>query len=894
MRYFGHLVRVGPVALMAAPLVSLSLLAAPPATAHQAGPNPDRLTRQSQRDLSKFLKPEPYQSAPLPQPVPTEDLKGKKKSQSIYDFFSLAMDFVGEALVSKARAAVAEGTKFDLKVLVIAADGNEPSYAAITSALDHASVPYDTLLAASDPTLQTSGCDLVAALYVGATSSACATTNYGRYQGVILTTNTLVYCPGSGCQYAMGSAAWTALAAYEKHFSVREASLYTIPGGWRPNCLNDTSCPSDTLGLVPATGPNGAAYQDTTATPIQDAMLSATGAALFNYINVNNPLSIKYAWTYFAGPVDSSTKSLLTASNGALLAATYAYPDGRESLALTMDQNPSLIHSIALGYGVINWVTKGLFLGERQVSLLAQPDDILIDAAEWDASCPSLADLVAGGYLSSTMNTAPSGYSFSQKGCTPTDVLDATTTPSIFPYLVPNITAAIYKWYQDKKIPIDQTFRMSGADFVNIVNWQKGVRGATTTAAFRIEWPFNGFGTTAYANDTLTPAVKSYQNQFNWISHTYDHQDLQPAPSYPNANAAGGFSTAITASFVQQEWTNNDYIARNVLKLTNYNRDSVIHPGITGLDYYNTMLALGPGYFNASYSVSDTSVPVQKGVYPNTGWWNHTAVKTNSMLEIPRYPLNLYYNVTTPDEWVSEYNYFYGPGGSLSADFWGLGRNVAYNEILDHESDTWLLRLLRGDQAPTMAHQTNFRSFAWNGAADPNVGLAVGGNHTLLGDLINAVLVKYNKIYTLPIQSPSLHDLGAQFKRRTDRYLNRSGVTATYVQGLGVQNIQFAYTTPAATGSATSSSVSQCDPGYRPVPGPGSDLRALPCSTQNTAWTWYTATTKSSNPNPARSVTVPLTGVQFGSNTLAYGGQTTSYVAITSGAPVNVSVPTPW
>ena len=55
--------------------------------------------------------------------------------------------------------------------------------------------------------------------------------------------------------------------------------------------------------------------------------------------------------------------------------------------------------------------------------------------------------------------------------------------------------------------------------------------------------------------------------------------------------------------------------------------------------------------------------PVVVSDSPNTGFYSSldTFVPTNPRIFIiPRYPTNLVYNVSTPAEWVSEYNYFYG------------------------------------------------------------------------------------------------------------------------------------------------------------------------------------------------------------------------------------------
>ena len=59
-------------------------------------------------------------------------------------------------------------------------------------------------------------------------------------------------------------------------------------------------------------------------------------------------------------------------------------PGGWENLAIIGDSNPELTHTLLLGYGVVNWVTKGVFLGERKIYMTAQPDDLLIPDDLWD------------------------------------------------------------------------------------------------------------------------------------------------------------------------------------------------------------------------------------------------------------------------------------------------------------------------------------------------------------------------------------------------------------------------------------------------------------------------------------------------------------------------------
>ena len=55
----------------------------------------------------------------------------------------------------------------------------------------------------------------------------------------------------------------------------------------------------------------------------------------------------------------------------------------REMLTQTFDTNQFLKHDLILAYGLINWVTKGLFLGDYHVYATAQVDDVFINDAEW-------------------------------------------------------------------------------------------------------------------------------------------------------------------------------------------------------------------------------------------------------------------------------------------------------------------------------------------------------------------------------------------------------------------------------------------------------------------------------------------------------------------------------
>jgi hypothetical protein len=644
------------------------------------------------------------------------------------------MGILGGSPVTGARVVAAPklvtalaSSTIDMKVLVIAADGKETDYPALTAFLSQIGLPFDTLVVTAQPQPFTAA-TLAARLSDGA--------SHGYYQGIILTTGNLSYEASPGIwQSAFDSTEWTALWAYEAQFGVRQMTSYTFPYGW-----------PDTYGL------NYVGYQDTTTTPLT-ATLTAAGSAIYPYLNPNSPVTFKNAWVYEATVVSpAATTPLLVTSSGYALSSINSYPDGRQNLTITAANNRYLIHSLLLSYGNINWVTKGLFLGERHSYLNPENDDILIDDDVWDT-----------------------------KALTDTTGL---------------------------------TQRMTGRDLKALANWQTGLkRSATTANGIMTEWAFVGDGTTpAYGgqsnynpnrnsrNDDLTAAIVKDQAEFRWVNHTYDHQNLD-AP--------------VTTTLAYNELAQNDAVAQK-LGLTNYFKDTFINPDISGLN--NPLALQGLVNWGTKTLIADTSRAGWNNPSPNAGFYSQYQP---SLLIIPRRPTNLFYNLYTRVQWVSEYNCYYGPTGTCANGTWRYWpTNLTYNEILDKESDVMLQYLLKWDIDPLMFHQTNTVTYQ--------------GNRSLMTDLIDATLAKYNSMVTLPIVNLTQHDIGIQMANRMA--YNVSGVTASR-----------ACTAGSATGNLTITAV-----------------------------------------QPA---TVPVTGVAFGAGSETYGGQLISYVPLAAGQSVTLPVP---
>jgi hypothetical protein len=586
-----------------------------------------------------------------------------------------------------------------MKFLVVSADGTEPVFGAIKSVLNQVGAPYDVIIA------KNGGFN---ALTLSDGNGA------GRYQGIILTTGNLGYlAPSGNYESAFSAAQWQALWNYESAFRVRQATLYTFPGGF-----------PDSYGL------NLYAGADTTATPL-NASLTPAGVGVFNYLNAANPLKIANAWTYLAKPISSTNPvPLLSTPEGYAIASVYNYGDGRMNLAITADGNENARHTLALGYGIVNWLAKGTFLGERRAYMTVQPDDLLLANDMWDP-------------VRNNANGA--------------------------------------------------AFRISGSDFERLALWQRLFRLRHPLAAgMTMEIPFNGVGASGmYANDTLTPKVRLLESEFNWISHTYTHATLDN----------------ITYAAARDELNNNNKAAKR-LGLSRYSSAAMVQPNISGLN--------NPEFLRASadrkirYILSDTSQPGWNNPVPNSGYYS--SYQPNILI-IPRRPTNLYFNVSTPAEWVSEYNAFYAPGGLFPA--WD--RALTYAEILDKESEMMLNYLAKFDLDPLMFHQPNLRAY--------------DGVNSLLGDLLDATLTKYEAIYKLPIVNSTQEQIGALMAERMA--YNASGVKGTLV--LGAQN-KIVLTSP-------------------------------------------------------NEVIVPITGVSSGAATVSYGGQPISKIKINAGSTVTLAAP---
>jgi hypothetical protein len=733
----------------------------------------------------------------------------------------------------------------DLRVLVLATKGDPTpdgfhavpagswdwDLSTLTSAMDYAGVPYDTYKSTTKQLCVSGSWKLNWAANPSATDTTCTSGNvvswaagvtqstlwdggvHAYYEGVMQTNGTLSYVDPSGVfvSSALTATEWSALWAFEAQFGIRTVSANTYP-----------------------TADFGLTYKGEDGNP-STATWTTAASTVFPYVNRAGTLPIANGYTYraTADPLDTTTSVVLTdaAKDALAVVHTYTTQGNRQVLALTFDSAGYLTHGQVLGYGLVSWVTKGLFIGERHAYIDPQPDDLFIADSIWQGP---------GDPQPTACSTRPDDPSLPQ-------------------------------------------YRITGADFTAFTNWQTATQAKAISKSMKVEFPYNGEGTTAdYYNslgittDTLTPAVQANQAKFKFVNHTYDHQNLdanfvnvtvshsgsstlmsgasgQFLNSWGHTVIATGIPSGTVVSNVSadgrtvtlsksttlangplQVWMGVTYVQTTAeiqqnatvssqLGLTTRNPSDLVQPDISGLTNQNFLQSAYD--HGVRYLISDTSRTGDPHTYGanegavNSGTYNKTApgatpASGNSwrIYTLARTAVNLYFNVNTPARWLAEDQCLYPVGA--------FGHVDTYQQLLDRVSDQLASYLLQGQNRPLMFHQ-------------PNVA-AYDGTHSLLGDLMDRTFAKYGALVSVPVVSPTMDTLGL---RQSDKEVLDAAVTSGKIVASTVPGVSVTLTNTGTT-----------------------------------------------------SVQVPVTGVNGGSTYKAesYGGQWISYATLAAGGSVTI------
>ena len=235
-----------------------------------------------------------------------------------------------------------------MKVLLLAATGEEPSFQAWQFALRREGVPFEAIVLGLDrPPPRSSRLRQLLTAGVG----------HSRFQALILATGALI-------DEALSRSEREELEGLARDFGVRQLSAYVYP--------------SAEYGLQ---GPFSAGrLQGVTA------RLTPSGHQAFPYLCGTVPIEID-SWGYLASPVSGdSFETLVVGPEGSALLGIHRHADGREEMVQTYDSNPDQVQTQLLRHGQLAWVTRGSYLGYERNYLPLQIDDVLVANHSWNVA----------------------------------------------------------------------------------------------------------------------------------------------------------------------------------------------------------------------------------------------------------------------------------------------------------------------------------------------------------------------------------------------------------------------------------------------------------------------------------------------------------------------------
>ena len=489
--------------------------------------------------------------------------QGEKTYRRALGLGTVALTLLAAALWWFTRAPSVPTDRVALRLLVVSATEDDPGLAAWTDLLGRLGTPYDVLNATTTPLEH---------------DTLVAPDGTGRYQGILLTEANLSHFDGDGWTSAFSREEWERLWRYERDYGVRQVAFYTQPG----------TVPEDYGLRLVETHDLGEQALLTTLTP--------AGQRVFSYLQPDAQVPLHYARAFLteAGP---GVTPLLEDADGRVLAVLATAEDGRERLALTVAQSPYLLHTHLLGYGLVRWLTQGLFLGKRHVFLQADVDD-------W--------------------------------------------------------FQASYRWNLETLSAGSETFRLSAQDALAAKAQQEALRSRHPSAAdFTLTLAFVGLradlsaeascAPDAASPDPLTSVTRCLAADFNWLNHTFTEQ-VQDTTSYAEVLQDIEKNNEVAKRLGLENYTPTALLTSGHSGLGFYPADDPVDRGLAAS---NPALIRAAEDAGVRYLGGNHTVPSQVAACATCGIPHPLAP---NLLVVPRYSTSVYVSLTTPEEAVSAYN----------------------------------------------------------------------------------------------------------------------------------------------------------------------------------------------------------------------------------------------
>ncbi|HKP55551.1 MAG TPA: hypothetical protein VJV78_02460 [Polyangiales bacterium] len=362
------------------------------------------------------------------------------------------------------------------------------------------------------------------------------------------------------------------------------------------------------------------------------------------------------------------------------LAVIGVYRDsGREEMVITAALNAQQLQAQALFPGVLRWLTRGVHFGSERQYLTVHVDDVFLGDARW----------------------IPAHHCTRGNDCPP-----GVSAPDI---------------------------QLQAADVEHLLAWQ-------ARNAFVLDMVYNGGGYAAWLEDhgsfAAAEPLIARRSELRWINHTYSHEYLGcvrdlAAPGLPCAFEPSGAVRWVAPQTIDVEIGGNVEFARQYgLPIRPDELVTGEHSGLRRapaepVDNPYFVAALEAGAI--AWVASDASrEPAQREV--------------GAARSVPRYPLNLYFNVGTRGELVDEFNWIHcsaadGGSGACERDpratcLLPVPFEAGFErELVPREARAMLLRALSNDPRPHYVHQSNV------------------AEERLLYPLLERVLAEYRKLF---------------------------------------------------------------------------------------------------------------------------------------------------
>ncbi|WP_053005179.1 hypothetical protein [Kocuria sp. SM24M-10] len=504
------------------------------------------------------------------------------------------------------------------------------------------------------------------------------------------------------------------LHRYESSFGVRQISAYVLPGAEH--------------GMRP---PHYSGEVDGMKVHISE--IARTGD--FGYLRPTVALddtdaAVSESYGYLAEAEDPESPAVVplvtatVAGSGRVGVLTGIHRDGtREELFNTFASNQYQHHFNVLAHGQLEWLTQGVHLGHYGHYFSVHSDDVLMADAQWT----------------------------SKANCT-------------YAHDCEERVAA------DVPVPVA---RMTVADVDHLRSWQRRWN-------FPVDLAFNGAGSEKEAapggrSDSLLTALRRNASEFRWINHTYTHRHLGcvssggspgPANCAPDDTGAGEY---VAQEVILEEITANiDFAARSSIPLDASSVVTGEHSGLRSLPDQpedNPHLASALADAGIAWIASDASrEKEQRALGP--------------ALTVPRYPMNIFYNVSTEAQQVDEYNWMYtsrADGGSGMCESGpGPGACIAplpidtgfASHIVPTEARVALGHVLGNDPRPHYVHQSNQTG------------------ERILYPVLEEVLSSYRSVFadSAPLLVPTMAEAGTVLRNQS-AWSRENAATGVYWMG---------------------------------------------------------------------------------------------------------------